>query len=1851
MAKNDFVSQDQFLSTFGTKKEREKSAEKGRENVSGFFEGARKFVGIPTWEEAKRGEDAKGFVERAVEKTFIENPKRVLRDTRAATREAKQAKVNLNYLKAQRRFFDPATPDGQKHEEKIKEYESDLNRAKQRKGQAIVGGSIEGAFTTVFPFVTMGFNMLPDKAAEALSRPAQWVTNPVYSMVHKLPEGNLKNALVTLRPAVDTAINLILYHQAGKLVDSRVGKYVDTKGNDAVQKLDAYMTGWNKMNPEGQARFRSIVLKNIGGMKKIQYPSLPQSVGAIRRLVRTIKEIDADPIIRNSIRGKLVPPKTINPVHTFSNTRGPGPVVPFTKNPSTVLGGGLIPAFPGTASARFLRKIGKEPKTPAGEKAKPKKPVKSEEEVISSTQTEEVSGNRGKRIVIRPAKTPEIKTKEDIIQNIESLEMKRADAFREIPEESIPKIKKAIQEAGKISIKKSKDKSGERYKLVSKGNVLGEFQFPAPVSENVAPSRRDVLREIAKTRSEGELEFTAQREEGTLFLVNKGKGRETKIRFPGIFQSGSFAEKIPEGATVVISPEFAKGQGIGYEILNKKSVPVTDQVQKYDIPEEMFEEFIQKPINEKRAIVIDSDKVKKRLPEYTEEKENSLQPKAREMTDKLLSTALAEDTSGVFRITAGGPGSGKSEMAVDQLSEIPGVIWDGTFANQKRAFEKIEEALKAGKEVEVFPIFTAIEDAVGFNYNRAYKSQTDPSMTKRAPVPDAELIRRHIGFRKNIPEFLKEYPNLSIYAIDGKILKDSVMLNGDTNGDFSPLETLGVESFETRNKMIDFFQRRTYTQSDAEQRVENAKENYKEKFPDRYRLVRSLSRAQEDIGADAEVGVASDNAGVLGRAKGEIIQRAAEIDPEVDDFIESALDKKQKPINLQLQEIANDFYNGDIQAVKREISQEYDGDSARFVEEVKAYKENRPVPEDVVETPTPETAPHKANATPSKDIQQTAPKKHTEETKETKTDIQKSQDALEEMRKKDKQEIAEIPKEVKEKIELTGRAQPAFEKIEELPTLNTRKIKQTKEYQDFSKFSEKEYQDRDIRPALLFRHATLTAERVAEYLDGKINGPLYKRMIKPVYDQAVKSAKEGKKISETVKSSGIISGSRSDRNASLYAQKKSDSATAQERQLAEYSRNLYDELLDRMNKERKLLDVEPIPKRKDYITHLNEMNVLTELLGSVERISTKNLISKKKNEILDSDASISESRAFERAKREVEGTQGIGRYIDARQPAFKFAKKRLGEYEERPSIIRSLNAYVPGALRYIYQAQNVAKNKAFKDLLPANSKEFFRIWNTEQVGGRKAPSFVSPQAQIYLNKVKSTLGANTILGNLATQMMQLASFPQVIAFAGLINTMRGIGKRLVSYVGGDFDLFEQSRTKTLRDLNIDMALGDSFVDSILESIGEYSGAIDLAARSRKAIDVGRKLFMGLMEKFDEFTVGSSYYAFYYQAIQLGATPGEAMERADIMTGKTQANYFKEALPPFLDTVEGKVLGQFGIFGMNQWEMFKRDFGRDFKLNAKSPKSTRTFFKHFLKFLISAYIVDSIGEKMFGRQPYDIKDLVDETIEAVTGESSAKAVFNKAKETVLTYVPYLSSAKFGSMPQVLDFGKDVVHATLSSGRRQQMAMDEIENKWALSVLLPFGGNQIRKTLQGVEAVSDLDIPFTKDVSKDKFEVTGRFQKIKALLFGAYSTEGGRGYFEELEEKYRTENEITVEVSRGNIQEAVETQNKAINKGIYSEGSNPVRDGIRKKYDVPSVISRKLSDISDAEKKEFYNALSKMNDEEFRFFFNDYSRASRAKMRKVLKGTDLYEKSLNTQKKSLDKTFEEKQEKIPLGEIFE
>jgi predicted ABC-type ATPase len=124
---------------------------------------------------------------------------------------------------------------------------------------------------------------------------------------------------------------------------------------------------------------------------------------------------------------------------------------------------------------------------------------------------------------------------------------------------------------------------------------------------------------------------------------------------------------------------------------------------------------------------------------------------AKEVWRTLLDNSLG--APGLVIFLAGGPGSGKSTVErrkkFEQKFQDAIVIYDSTFSSFPSANQKIHEAIRAGKEIEIFYIYRHAEDAAYSMVARAVK-------TGRV-VPLDVVADIHLGAQQTILQLCDRY--------------------------------------------------------------------------------------------------------------------------------------------------------------------------------------------------------------------------------------------------------------------------------------------------------------------------------------------------------------------------------------------------------------------------------------------------------------------------------------------------------------------------------------------------------------------------------------------------------------------------------------------------------------------------------------------------------------------------------------------------------------------------------------------------------------------------------------------------------------------------------------------------------------------------------------------------------------------------------------------------------------------------------------------------------------------------------------------------------------------------------------
>ena len=253
-----------------------------------------------------------------------------------------------------------------------------------------------------------------------------------------------------------------------------------------------------------------------------------------------------------------------------------------------------------------------------------------------------------------------------------------------------------------------------------------------------------------------------------------------------------------------------------------------------------------------------------------------------------------------------------------------------------------------------------------------------------------------------------------------------------------------------------------------------------------------------------------------------------------------------------------------------------------------------------------------------------------------------------------------------------------------------------------------------------------------------------------------------------------------------------------------------------------------------------------------------------------------------------------------------------------------------------------------------------------------------------------------------------------------------------------------------------------------------------------------------MEYIDQFTADSLVRARYEQNIRRGLSEAAAMEEADAWAAGVMADRSKGSTPTLFNRSNPltKALTQFQLEVNNQLSYLFKDLPRDTRDRGLAALAGALF-----KFFLGAFLYDEVYEFFIGRRPaldpigmlndtagdltgWEIPNLVELGVGAVRGdppsfqvertgltEAGVNLAGNVAEE-----LPFIGGLLGGgriplssAMPDIGGLWNAATNEDWSTARRLQEVRDELLEKPVTYLAVPFGGGQLKRAAEGVEAV--------------------------------------------------------------------------------------------------------------------------------------------------------------------------------------
>ena len=598
-------------------------------------------------------------------------------------------------------------------------------------------------------------------------------------------------------------------------------------------------------------------------------------------------------------------------------------------------------------------------------------------------------------------------------------------------------------------------------------------------------------------------------------------------------------------------------------------------------------------------------------------------------------------------------------------------------------------------------------------------------------------------------------------------------------------------------------------------------------------------------------------------------------------------------------------------------------------------------------------------------------------------------------------------------------------------------------------------------------------QRIAQYVDGKLLGPVNKQIVQPVIEADTRAmAKAEAKLAEFKKmAAGIKKDSESDARMIRAVEERplpGEKLTDQERELSDAWEAFAKKAIeDDINPTLERLGKSPIAPRKNYAPHLPAMSFLSDLFGGLEFVPDDLL------EKLPLLRDVMETPIGQRDPSLPQAVRDLP-YVPKHQSAF-FLKPRVGG-PFRESLLAGISAYVPLWARITEVAPVVHGVKALLKQMPPNFRAVAEQWLGEQMGKKpKMDTITDARAINALRRFNHMSAASLIVGRASTVLLQYSSLANTAARHGWFYTLRGFRRALTPEGRGLAERFS-------RELQERMEVG-----TLLEG-DHHSLRVANAALEFTDQQMVTTAFLAALEdylhmspaKFEKLT-GSE------------KTPDNIFTMANISTEQTQASMRKALQSPVTRSqLLRAVASNLQTFTINLRQQALLD--PQILALARNKKAAALYEAR----LIGNMLAMNMVYKFFGlRPPTEISDFIP-VFDPLTGAVPI-GVIGKAVQSGGRFIPVTALVA----AVVFKLAKDLQE----NGKLSRPTMRDL---WKVLVLPIPGGSQLVTTAEGLLTVRAGGRRNKRDPTRYDYRVQGIEESIRAVTLGPYATRGYREF---------------------------------------------------------------------------------------------------------------------------------------------
>lgn len=368
-----------------------------------------------------------------------------------------------------------------------------------------------------------------------------------------------------------------------------------------------------------------------------------------------------------------------------------------------------------------------------------------------------------------------------------------------------------------------------------------------------------------------------------------------------------------------------------------------------------------------------------------------------------------------------------------------------------------------------------------------------------------------------------------------------------------------------------------------------------------------------------------------------------------------------------------------------------------------------------------------------------------------------------------------------------------------------------------------------------------------------------------------------------------------------------------------------------------------------------------------------------------------------------------------------------------------------------------------------------------------------------VNAIENRFAGNAVGLNIGSALTNFIPITQAYSQVGSVNMGRAMLDTMKSYIKDD-GFVDKSAFLTSR-----LNSSDKLYKTTLEQVSEKANiAFDVVDSVASNIVVRGK---------------------YLENIKNGMSETEAIKEADSFARSVMADRSKGALPTKFEEKNPltKAFTQFQLEVNNQYRYMFKDIPRDL-----AEKGLGKIALAYFKMFVSAWLYNKFSEEVTGRdQAFSPIDLVKSSYDTIQDEELS--TYNKITSIATEageQLPFVGgllgggrvpvSGALPSLPNIAKAGVGWASGEMNTKKALSTLGKEV-TKPAYYLLPPFGGGQLKKTVEGIKTVVDGgSYGIDKEGNKNlQFPVEDKSATnyIKAGLFGKYALPRAKSYVED------------------------------------------------------------------------------------------------------------------------------------------